>query len=169
MSDNGEHGNSKYKAEYAEKAYKLCLLSATDQQLADFFEVSVSTLNLWKEKHPKFSESLKAGKEEADAKVADSLYNRALGYSHQDTHISNYQGEITKTEIIKHYPPDPTSAIFWLKNRQRQHWTDRKEVTGADGSPLIPDEMNTLEMARRIAYELQKANKELDDATNDEG
>ncbi len=26
---------------------------------------------------------------------------------------------------IKHYPPDTTACIFWLKNRQRDKWRDR--------------------------------------------
>ncbi len=46
---------TKYKAEYAEQAAKLCKLGATDAQLADFFEVSVSTVNLWKVEHREFS------------------------------------------------------------------------------------------------------------------
>ena len=46
-------------------------------------------------------------------------------------------------------------------------YSDKSEITGGDGKPLIPDSnIDTLEMARRIAYELQKANKELDDATD---
>ncbi|MBL3206262.1 terminase, partial [Klebsiella pneumoniae] len=38
---------SKYKPEFAEQAKKLAVLGATDAQMADFFEVSVSTINLW--------------------------------------------------------------------------------------------------------------------------
>jgi len=117
---------SKYDPKYAEQAYKLCLLGATDKKLADFFEVTESTINLWKLEHQEFSESLKAGKEVADATVAESLFNRAKGYSHPDTHISNYQGIITATPIVKHYPPDATSAIFWLKNRSG--WRDQQEI-----------------------------------------
>ncbi len=41
------HGNSKYQEDYAEQAYKLCLLGATDNTLADFFEVSEQTINNW--------------------------------------------------------------------------------------------------------------------------
>ena len=119
---------SKYQDDYPEKAYKLCLLGATDKQVADFFGVSESTLNKWKIDHEEFSESLKEGKLYADSVIAESLFNRAKGYSHPDVHISNYQGEIKVTEITKHYPPDTTAAIFWLKNRQKEEWRDRKEV-----------------------------------------
>lgn len=119
---------SKYKPEYSEQAYKLCLLGATDIQLADFFGVSEQTLNTWKTKHPEFLESLKDGKDKADSVIAESLFHRAKGYSHPDTHISNYQGEITVTQITKHYPPDATSCIFWLKNRQKEKWRDTQNI-----------------------------------------
>jgi len=128
---------SDYSDDKAGQAYKLALLGATDKKLADFFGVSEQTLNSWKQKHPKFLESLKAGKDEADATISESLFHRAKGYSHPDVHISNFQGEITVTDIVKHYPPDTTACIFWLKNRQKEAWRDvqRLEHTG-DGEIL---------------------------------
>jgi hypothetical protein len=125
-----------YKPEYADQASKLCALGATDRELADFFKVAESTLNLWKLKHKEFSESLKLGKEVADERVENSLYHRAVGYSHPDVHISNFQGAVTVTPIVKHYAPDPTSCIFWLKNRRAKDWRDKVEHTGEDGGPL---------------------------------
>lgn len=130
---------SKYKAEFAEQARKLCLLGATDAELAEFFEVSESTLNLWKKDHPEFSESIKKGKTQADADVADRLYQRAMGYEHPEVDIRVVSGEIIKTDITKIYAPDPTAAIFWLKNRQKAKWRDKveQEITGEGGGPLV--------------------------------
>lgn len=124
-----------YKPEYAEQAFKLCLLGATDKELASFFDVSEQTINAWKSSHSEFLESLKKGKAEADSNVANSLYNRALGYSHPEIDIRVANGEIVETPIIKHYPPDATSAIFWLKNRQRDKWRDKveQEISGEVG------------------------------------
>jgi dGTP triphosphohydrolase len=124
------HRQTKYRKEYDEQVYKLCLLNATDAQIASYFNVVESTLNLWKLKHNSFSESIKDGKVRADAEVAKSLHARAVGYSHPDVHISNYQGDITITDIVKHYPPDTAAAFIWLKNRQG--WTDKKEVVLKD-------------------------------------
>ena len=31
-------------------------------------------------------------------------------------------------EVDKHYAPDATAAIFWLKNRQPDKWRDKQEV-----------------------------------------
>jgi len=119
---------SAFKKEYIEQAHNYCLLGATDEQLADFFNVTRSTISLWKKKQPKFFDAMKRGKILADANVAHSLYKRATGYSHPDVHISNYQGEITKTDITKHYPPDTTACIYWLKNRQPDKWRDKIEI-----------------------------------------
>ena len=123
---------SRYKAEFAEQAAKLCRLGATDKELAEFFGVTEKTINNWKGAHPEFLQSLKAGKQMADAEVADKLFQRAIGYSHPDTHISNFQGVITVTPITKHYPPDPTSMIFWLKNRRPDLWRDKPEPDDGD-------------------------------------
>ena len=106
--------------------------------MADFFDVTEQTWNNWKKQHEAFFESLKDWKAEADHKVERGLYERATGYEHPDVHISNYQGEITITDIVKHYPPDTTACIFWLKNRAPNEWRDRKEheITGKESGPF---------------------------------
>jgi hypothetical protein len=119
---------SKYKPEFIKQAKKLVMLGATDKQIADFFGISEVTLNAWKKKYPEFLKSLKQSKKMYDERVVRSLWERATGYSHPDVHISNYQGKITITDIIKHYPPDPTSMIFWLKNRDKENWRDKQDV-----------------------------------------
>lgn len=119
---------SKYDpAKTPEQAYKLCLLGATDKEVADFFGVSEQTLNNWKAQHPEFLEALNRGKIDADARVAQSLYHRALGYEHPDTDIRVVNGEVVMTPTVKRYPPDTVAAIFWLKNRQRGKWRDKVE------------------------------------------
>lgn len=119
---------STYKPEYAEQARKLCLLGATDKELADFFDVAESTINKWKTDYPEFSESIKSGKDIADGDVADRLYRRAMGYSHKAVKIFNDQGVPLEVEYTEHYPPDTTACIFWLKNRQKGKWRDKQEV-----------------------------------------
>lgn len=129
---------SKYKEEYCEQARKLCLLGATDVELADFFETSEQTINAWKNAHPAFLEAIKKGKTQADSNVADRLYQRAMGYEHPEVDIRVVASEIVQTPITKFYPPDTGAAIFWLKNRQRGKWRDKidQEITGADGGPI---------------------------------
>ncbi len=116
---------TKYKPEYDEQAKKLCSsFAATDYDLANFFDVDLSTINRWKLAHPSFCESIKLNKEIADSKIEESLYHRAKGYAVEVDELFHYQGEIYSQRIVKHFPPDPTSMIFWLKNRKPSDWRD---------------------------------------------
>lgn len=135
---------TEYRSEYCEQAEKLCKLGATDKEIADFFDVTEQTINNWKTEHPEFFESIKKGKTLADAEVADKLYKRATGYEHPDVDIKVIEGQIVQTKLVKHYPPDTAAAIFWLKNRrgkvksdEGQRWTDKQEITGNEGEPLL--------------------------------
>lgn len=130
---------SKFKPVFIEQAEKLCKLGATDMEIADFFEVDVRTLYRWKAENDTFCQALKAGKEEADDRVERSLYARANGYEHDEVDIRVVANAIVQTPIRKHYPPDTTAAIFWLKNRRAAEWRELKamEVTGADGGALV--------------------------------
>lgn len=121
---------SNYQPEYSEQAYKLCLLGATDADLADFFEVTEQTVNNWKTAHPVFFESLKRGKRSADAEVAQSLFKRANGYSHEAVKIvaDAKTGSEHVVPYTEHYPPDTTACIFWLKNRRPDAWRDKHEI-----------------------------------------
>ena len=129
---------SKYKPEYAEQAYKLCLLGATDKDLADFFETTEQTINAWKQQHPDFLESLKNGKEVADAEVAASLYKRARGYQYEERTIEG--GELTKT-VVKEVPPDTGAAMAWLKNRRPQAWRDKQDIEHSGSMVIIEGEV----------------------------
>jgi len=129
----GAKGNTKpktlYKSEYAEQARKLGAMGGTDKQIADFFSVSVQTLNNWKKKEEDLVLALKDGKDQYDTSLVEAaLRDRAIGYSHKAVDIRVVNGEIVETEYVKHYPPDPTAAIFWLKNRNRDRWKDKHGI-----------------------------------------
>lgn len=136
MADVGRP--SSYRPEYAEQARKLCELGATDKDLADFFEVAISTVSLWKTKHPEFSEALKVGKAAADDRVENSLYHRAVGYTFDAVKIFQHQGQVIEAPYREHVPPDVTAQIFWLKNRRKAEWRDKidHELAGKDGGAI---------------------------------
>jgi|SRR3972149_1212109 len=123
-----------YKDTYPELAMNYCLLGATDKELAEFLDIAESTLNLWKEEHPEFMESIIDGRHKADALVANKLYGRAL------------EGEV---HAIK----------FWLINRQRSKWREKVEtgVTDNAGNDVAPD---FLEIARKVAFLLTRGIQE---------
>lgn len=100
-----------YLPEYDEQARKLCLLGATDEEMATFFEVCEATIQNWKAAHPGFIASIKAGREVADMNVAEKLYNKAMN-------------------------DDTTAQIFWLKNRRSKNWRDRQADDEVKTQPI---------------------------------
>jgi hypothetical protein len=113
-----------YRAEYAEQGRKLCLLlGATDQELARFFNVSTATLDEWLARVPDFATAIRAGKDLADADVADRLHRRAVGYSHEAVRVFSDRN----VSYVENYPPDTAACIFWLKSRQPDRWRDKIE------------------------------------------
>lgn len=117
-----------YKEEYNEQAFKLCLLGATDEELANFFNVNEDTINEWKKVHNEFSVSVVRGKIISDAEVANSLYKRATGYDLETEKVFQYEGAIVRADTITHYPPDGGAAMNWLKNRQPKKWRDKHDI-----------------------------------------
>lgn len=121
---------------HPDQARKLCLLGATDDEMADFFGIAPRTMDDWKARHPEFLRSIKETKELADADVAQRLYERAMGYSHKAEKLFQYEGKVVRAKYTEHFPPDATSMIFWLKNRQPERWRDKIEHTGPNGGPI---------------------------------
>lgn len=150
---------SKFQTRFIREARLLASQGFTEPKIAEMFDVSLDTITEWKRVHPQFSLALKESRQDYDNRVEISLAERAMGYSHKDTDIRVIDGQIVKTEIIKYYPPDPTSCIFWLKNRQRQRWTDRTDLAlqNPDGTPLVDKDALAVEVARKIMREQEKA------------
>lgn len=140
---------AKYDPAILPKLYKFCLLHAKDEQIADFLEIDMATLYRWKGKYTDFCDTIARGKEIADMKVAESMYNRAVGYKQKAVKIF-YSNDLAKSQIlyaveqgtalpdelgviraeyIERFPPDYNSAAFWLANRQKESWKLKSDVS----------------------------------------
>lgn len=125
---------TKYKAEYARQAKKLCELGATDSDLADAFGVNIVTIWRWQGQQAGFCKAVKVGKDLADDRVERAFYHRAVGYDYEAEKVMQYEGEIVRASYREHIPADPGAALNWLKNRQPERWREKAqvEVTGGD-------------------------------------
>ncbi len=148
-------GVSKYRDAYPAQAEKLCLLGATDKDMGDFFGVCTDTIAEWRKEYPPFEAACIRGKMEADSKVADRLYARAMGYSHPAVKIFMPAGAAKPVyaPYTQHYPPDTQAATFWLSNRQKGKWQQRVEHTGHDGGPVA---VTVVSYAKKVAEEPPK-------------
>ena len=121
---------TKYKPEFVEQARKLCMLGATDMELADFFSVNVLTIYRWQHEHEDFCKALTSGKELADERVERSFYNRAVGYTFDSVKIFMPSGasEPVHAHYREHVPPDTGACMSWLKNRRKETWRDKQDI-----------------------------------------
>lgn len=138
-----------YRPEFCEQAEKWSWLGATNEKMAEFLKVTTSTFKLWMATYPDFSAAVKKGREDADAAVVKSLYQRANGYTvtevtEDHTKVKPVDGSVSVDEegelaqeieykpIVrvtkKHIAADPASMIFWLRNRKPQEWREKKEL-----------------------------------------
>ena len=135
--------NAGRKGQYREwlEPDKLLLLEAwarnglTDEHIASNIGIAVGTLYDWKKKYSEFANALKKGKEVMDIMVENALIKSAMGYSYDEiTQEAHYNSEKEELEMVvtkvvtKHVQPNPTSMIFFLKNRKPEDWRDKKEL-----------------------------------------
>jgi hypothetical protein len=116
---------SKYKPEYAETAQKLCArLGFTDKQLADWFDVTVSTIHLWRLRHVEFSEACRAGKGETDDLVERSTVQHICGYYVVVDEMDRF-GNVK--QMRKWIPGNAHAGIKWLSSRRPEVYREQKE------------------------------------------
>jgi hypothetical protein len=101
-----------YKPEYCGLAHNYCLLGATNEELAAFFEVTRRTVDNWIARHPDFAEAVRTGRVAADARVARCLYDRAVGWQHTVERTVMHCGKARTLKDVVRYPPDVQACIF---------------------------------------------------------
>lgn len=117
-------------------------MGLTDKDIAHNLGIGVSTYYKYQDLHIELVDALKKGKVVSDEVVENSLYKRANGFEYTEvTKERRMKGKTAEQmeepdefemviikEVTKMVVPDPTSMIFWLKNRKPHQWRDRRET-----------------------------------------
>jgi hypothetical protein len=143
----GNKGGGRHSQFVIRRAELACRAGFTDRELAELFDVSLSAIEKWKRQREEFRNALKVGKAEADNRVERSLYERANGYNFEAVKIfmPANRAKPVYAPYIEHVPPDTTAIIFWLKNRDPQHWRDSQQLEHVLGKYIISDQPMTEE------------------------
>lgn len=109
-------------------AYQMALLGHTEDEMARVIGVSQSEFRRWTQRHPELQLAVWQGRDEADARVAESWFKCATGYPYEEDYVANYKGEVTVVRVQRYSKPDAEAARKWLAARQRQRWGDVQRV-----------------------------------------
>jgi hypothetical protein len=149
-----------YREEFAEQAYKLCLMGAVNADLARAFEVTPRTIDNWLRNEPSFNRAVKTGRQFADGDVAHGLYRRATGYTYYNNKVFVSDGEPMVIPYEVHCPPDVRAAVFWLRNRQPARWRDAPKPSENSVERGPPDPLTNADQ------EVRAPNEDTDDRRN---
>jgi transposase-like protein len=102
-------------------------------EIAERIGIHRDTLYRWCRKSPVLRDAVERGRADANTRVEESLFKRAVGYTYTTTKtVACYgdEGEASRsvTTEERHTAPDVTACIFWLKNRRPDRWRDGQNV-----------------------------------------
>lgn len=125
----------------------------TDEDIAANVGISRSTLAEWKKNYPDISDALKRGREYADMRVENQMYQNAVGYSYTEQQAIKVRRvywdnagrkceaeDVRIVDVERWHPGETTAQIFWLKNRRPEEWRD-KIITEQEGPVSVEVEM----------------------------
>ena len=134
----GRASKRAYHPGFDRRATDYCMLGATNEELAQLFGVSVSAIQKWLVARPSFARAVRKGREEADARVARSMFRAATGLKLKEvrTRLGENGQVLEKTETIKEQAPNVNAGTLWLTNRRGDRWRDRNVVDAGDSFDL---------------------------------
>lgn len=102
---------------------------ATDEEICTALGIALSTFYDYKNKHPEFSEALRAGRQKVVLNIKAALYKRAIGFEYEEKKGVQKNGQTVNVEIYKRYAlPDWQAAQLLLRNYDK-NWRDKDAAT----------------------------------------
>ena len=147
-------GSRLFLPDHLDQVRAIAMRGITEEQMSEIFDISPRQMGKWKAQYPLFKDALEAGYTDADAAVLGALYQTAVGYTHDEEKIMQWDGMVIRAETVKHYKPDVNAIKLWMTNRQRAYWADRKETehSGNADAPIgIRDETRLEVMSSILA------------------
>jgi transposase-like protein len=124
---------TKYNPEWMPNVAKfMCQRGATMAELAAAFNVANCTLYVWLNKYPELRTAVQVNADIFNHRVERALAERAIGgfVTLREEVRDPETGKVLVPAQRQYFPPDPTSCIFFLKNRLREQYRDVHKVEG---------------------------------------
>src|SRR5215831_15078281 len=107
------HGNSTFKADYVRMARAMCLLGATDAELAMEFDCTLTTVYNWRCKYRQFGDACTVGKDAFDERVERSLAMLATGFHYMAEEFKVVDKQVERIKVVKYHPPEFLACMAW--------------------------------------------------------
>ena len=116
--------SSFYNRRYAGQAAIAAMNGASDAQLADFFDISLTTFNKWRVRHEDFKNAIINANDALTPWIERSFAHRALGYEYDEEKVwyDAGRGEVIRAQVRTHVPPDVNAAKHWLERCGAARW-----------------------------------------------
>ena len=110
-----------------------CMQGRTNEEMCELLGISPDSWYTYLKEHDELNIIVSAGKALVNNQVENAVLKIALGFEYEEIrtiieedHNGKKRTKIEKTK--KYMPPNPTAQAFWLKNRKKEEWGDRKEI-----------------------------------------
>ena len=110
-----------------------CLEGKTNEQMCELLGISPDSWYTYMKEHKELNSLVSAAKSVTDNRVENAVLKSALGFEYEEikTIIEEDRNGKKRTRIEKtkrYMPPNASAQAFWLKNRKKDEWGDRKEI-----------------------------------------
>ena len=110
-----------------------CMEGKTNEDMSELLGISPDTWYRYLKDYNELNIIVTAGKAVIDNQVENAVLKSALGFEYEEikTIIEEDRNGKKRTRIgkVKRYmPPNTTAQTFWLRNRKKDQWGDKREV-----------------------------------------
>jgi len=124
------------------------------REVAENMGISEASLYRWRNRFPAIDAAIRAGEAPCNYRVESAMYKAATGHTQvvrkpikiRETIESKGKGKktierIEYAEEEVYIPPDPKAQIYWLQNRDPEHWSREQRVdltvSAAEGAQIM--------------------------------
>ena len=136
-----------------------CMDGKTNEEMCVLLGISPDSWYTYMKQYDQLNDIVTAGKSVIDNRVENAVLKTALGFEYEEikTIIEEDRNGKKRTRIEKtkkYMPPSPAAQAFWLKNRKKDEWGDRKEIVFDTG---VQEEERKLQFLKMINEEVVDA------------
>ena len=116
---------------------------------AAYLGVTYQTLYNYIRDDKELSEAVKIAREQANDYVESKLLSRIRGYDAIEEKAFHFQGSIVKTTVVKHYPPDVTAIVEFLRARGKDRGYSNMTPEDKDVMKSFTEQIKSMNLERQ--------------------